>query len=132
MSVQRNNIEELKSKLTLGNGAQFWVYISPQNNTSQNVTKWSVKFEQKDGNWTGVINSDNPQEVLQTPNLSGIFNVTVMASGPGFNEKKLNWKIESKPDIGCNQNCASMVGIVSNENGKDAHYWTVWDAFCDY
>lgn len=36
----------------------------------------------------------------------------------------------SKPDIGCNTNCASMVGIVATENGSDANYWTTWDAFC--
>jgi hypothetical protein len=34
-------------------------------------------------------------------------------------------------DIGCNTNCASMVGIVANPDGHSANYWTTWDAYCE-
>ena len=116
--------------LTLGNGAKFWAYVSPQNHTSTNVTSWSVTIQQQGGNWSGKITSKNPYQQLQTPGLSGIFNVTVEASGPKFKEKKLTPQSGSKPDVGCNSNCAAMIGIVSNPDGTDANYWTVWDAIC--
>ncbi len=132
LSQLGDNISEIKGQVegSLGGGAQFWAYISPQNNTEENVTKWEVRLEQQDGNWTGVITSANPQQILQTPNLSGLFNVAVIASGPKFGSKRLTPQSGSKPNIGCNSNCAAMVGIVSNPDGTDANYWTVWDAFC--
>ena len=130
MDESPNNIEEMKKTVKLGNGAQFWAYISPQNETSKYVTKWQVKIEQTNGNWVGIIDSANPRKQLQTPNLSGVFKVTVTASGPKFGEKKLAPQSGSKPDIGCNSNCAAMVDIVAAEGGGDANYWTVWDAFC--
>jgi len=125
-----DNIDEIKSKVTLGNGAQFWAYISPSNNTSQYVTEWSVTLQQQDGNWQGTITSANPQQILQTPGLSGVFNVTVTASGPNMSERQLTPQAGSNPNVGCNSNCAAMVGIVADPGGGDAHYWTVWDAFC--
>ena len=130
MNQLPNNIAEMKSKSAPGGGAQFWAYISPQHETAKNVTKWIVKFEQKDGNWSDFISSDDPQKTLKTPNLSGVFTVIVSASGPGFTEKRLTCLPDSKPDIGCNSNCFAMVGIVATSDGKDANYWTVWDAFC--
>ena len=121
-------MEEMRKKINSGNGAQFWAYISPQHETSHHVTKWLVVIEQ--GDWAGFIDSDNPEKILHTPNLSGIFKLTIIASGPHFSEKKLAPMSGSKPDIGCNTNCSSMVGIVATENGSDANYWTTWDAFC--
>ena len=114
----------------LGNGAQFWAYISPQNNTDKDVTTWKVVLQQEGGNWTGEIDSSNPHKILETPNLSGLFNVTVTASGPGFPETKLTPQAGSNPNIGCNSNCASFVGIVATPDGKSANYWTTWDAIC--
>jgi hypothetical protein len=114
----------------LGGGAQFWAYISPANNTAQVVTKWSVKLEQEGGNWTGTITSDAPYTNLHTPNLSGLFRVTVTASGPNLPETQLTPQSGSNANIGCNSNCASMVGIVATPDGKSANYWTTWDAFC--
>lgn len=114
--------------LTVGNGAKFWVSISSQNNTAKNVTKWSVRFEQ--GNWTGSITSANPYDQLQTPGLSGLFKVTVTGSGPHMPEHQLQPQPPSTHEIGCNSNCASMVGIVSDPNGGNAHFSTTWDAFC--
>jgi hypothetical protein len=131
MTLPSGNIQEMKAKSKGGGGAQFWAYISPQNETDKYVTKWVVKLEQRDGNWTGSITSDDPYKILKTPNLSGIFNVRVIASGPLFPEKQLTNLPDSKPDIGCNSNCHAMVGIVATADGKDANYWTVWDAFCD-
>jgi hypothetical protein len=131
MSLPSANVEEMRAKFKGGGGAQFWAYISSQNETAQYVNKWIVKLGQKDGNWTGFISSDDPTKILKTPNLSGIFNVRVIASGPLFKEKQLTNLPDSKPDIGCNSNCHAMVGMVATEDGTDAHYWTVWDAFCD-
>ncbi len=130
MSAYPNNIGEIKGKYKGGGGAQFWAYVSPQHETAQKVTKWEVKLEQKDGNWAGSITSDDPEKILKTPNLSGVFRVIVTASGPGFGPKQLTNLPDSKPDVGCNSNCFAMVGIVATADGKDANYWTVWDAFC--
>jgi hypothetical protein len=130
MSVQYL-ISDLKAgTLVVGNGAQFWAYISPQNDTPKFVTKWAVSLEQKDGNWRGTITSDKPYEILQTPNLSGLFNVVVFASGPKFAWRQLTVVDWSPADIGCNSNCASMVGIVATPDGSSANYWTTWDAVC--
>ena len=134
MSDNPNNISEIKDKvnagsLTIGDGAKFWAYISPQNNTAQYVTQWTVEISQ--GNWSGTITSANPQQNLDTPNLSGEFNVTVTGSGPNLPEQQLSPQSGSNPNIGCNSNCYAMVGIVATPDGSGANYWTVWDAFCN-
>jgi hypothetical protein len=131
MSPQPDNTKEMRTKYKGGGGAQFWAYISPQYETEKHITKWIVKLEQKDGNWSDFISSDDPEKILQTPNLAGVFTVRVSASGPLFPEKQLTNLPDSKPDVGCNSNCFAMVGIVATEDGKNAHYWTVWDAFCN-
>jgi hypothetical protein len=110
-------------------GAQFWVHISPQHNTEHWVEQWEVTFELDD--WSGTITSANPQEILQTPGLSGIFNVAVIASGPNMHQKILTPLTDSRQQIRCNANCAAMVGIIAAADGNDAHYWTVWDALCN-
>lgn len=125
-----HNTADIAENLQLGKGASFWAYISPQNNTDAVVTKWSVTLQQLNGNWTGTITSDNPTQQLQTPGLSGIFKVIVSASGPNFGPTTLAPKAGSQADIGCNSNCAGMVGIVATADGKGAEYWTVWDAYC--
>lgn len=121
----KKNLNEVE----LGGGAQFWAYISPQNDTAKYVTKWAVKLQQ--GNWSASITSDNPTKTLKTPNLSGLFTVTVTASGPNFKEKQLKPCADSKPNIGCNSNCSSMIQIVANETHNDACYITTWDAICN-
>ncbi len=70
-SVNANSTGQLQ----LGGGAQFWVYLSPQNDTAKMITKWRVTFSQ--GNWSDSISSDNPTKQIQTPNLSGIFEIKV-------------------------------------------------------
>ncbi len=130
MSVQPQTSDLTAGTLILGNGAQFWAYISPMNDTAKYVTKWSIKLEQRDGNWSGTITSENPYQTLQTPNLSGIFNVVVWASGPKLKWQQLSVVQWSPADIGCNSNCASMVGIVATPDGSGANYWTTWDAVC--
>ena len=132
-----NNIEEFKTQvasgqIVLGNGAKFWAYISSQNETEKYVHDWSVKLEQQDGNWSGTITSKDPYVNLQTPGLSGIFNVTVTAKvGAVLQPRTLEPQPGVKPGvIGCNSNCAAMVGIVALPGGANAQYWTVWDAYC--
>jgi hypothetical protein len=112
----------------LGGGAQFWAYVSPNNDTKSYVTTWKVTVSNDD--WAGTISSDNPTEQLKAPGASGVFNVVVMAEGPEFGWQELTPQSGSGADIGCNENCASMVGIVASEDGKSANYWTTWDAIC--
>ena len=132
MALPADNVKEMQAKVEVvkDDSAHFWAYISPQHETEKNVTKWVVKLEQKDGNWSDFISSDDPQKILKTPaGVVGVFNVYVQASGPQMPEKQLTNLPESKPDIGCSPGCYAMVGIVATEDGRDAHYWTVWDAF---
>src|ERR671938_657930 len=130
---ERGNIDEIEEQVSsgaiqLGDGARFWAYISPSNNTAECLTSWAVTVSQ--GNWSGTITSNDPQQPLQTPNLSGIFDVNVEASGRGFEWKQLTPTSYSKPNIGCNSNCAAMIGIVADPDCTDANYWTTWDAVC--
>jgi hypothetical protein len=113
----------------IATGAQFWVHISPQHNTEQWIHQWEVRFEL--GDWSGSISSDNPQEILQTPGLSGIFTVTVTGSGPNMPRKMLTPLDDNTPQVRCRGNCAAMIGIIAAEEGNDAHFWTVWDALCN-
>jgi len=111
-------------------GAKFVAYISPQNQTTTKVTRWVIHIKQRDGSWEGTLSSDGPRS-LQTPGLSGVFDVKVVASGPGFAQKQLSPTPWSRADVGCNSNCSAMIGIVANSSGNDANYWTVWDAICN-
>ena len=120
------------NSLQVGNGAVFWAYISPMNDTAEKVTNWSVTIQQQDGNWQGTITSENPKQQLQTPNLSGVFTVTVTGSGPNMPEQRLQAGPSCNPDIGCNSNCAAMVSIVASPDGTSATYCTTWDAFCSH
>jgi len=121
--------------LRLGGGAQFWVYLSPQNDTAKTVKNWSVTFSQ--GNWSDSITSKNPTKKIRTPNLSGIFQIKITESDPSP-EQPLEIEIPpmdgGKNEIGCNANCASMVGIVADKNPRpgqaNAKFWTIWDALC--
>jgi len=92
-----------------------------------------IKLEHTTSDWMGEITSDNPMVMLQTLGLFGTFNVTVTASGPNFKEKKLELlydpKIHYRPDVACSPDNAGIIGIVATEDGKDANYWTVCDAF---
>lgn len=119
-----------ESTVRLGGGAQFWVYVSPDNKTDEYVTDWEVKIEQIDGNWTGSITSENPYQQLKTSDLSGVFKVTITASGPKFSEATLTPVLESSSDVSCSSKCAAMIGIVATDNGDGANYWTVGDAMC--
>lgn len=135
VSEHPHNIEEIRERVSSGDGpsegAAFWAYISPQNNTEECLASWSVTLQQQDGNWQGTISSDDPQQILQTPDLSGVFTVNVVASGHNFPEQRLQPLPDSQPNVGCNENCHAMVGIVANAECTGANYWTVWDAFCD-
>jgi hypothetical protein len=111
-------------------GAKFVAYISPQNQTKSNVTQWVIHLKQRGGSWEGTITSGGSM-TLQTPGLSGVFDVKVIASGPNFSQKQLSPASWSRADVGCNSNCTAMIGIVATPDGKDAHYWTVWDAVCN-
>ncbi|HYI48641.1 MAG TPA: hypothetical protein VEX35_09265 [Allosphingosinicella sp.] len=111
---------------TLGGGAQFYGYISPVNETASKVTKWSITVSQ--GDWSGEITSVGTP--LKTDNLSGIFQLVVMGSGPDMPWQQLKPQPTSSTDIGCNPTCYSMISIVADEDGSSATYVTTWDAAC--
>lgn len=121
-------------QLQLGGGAQFWVYLSPQNETAKMITKWRVTFSQR--NWSDFIASDNPTKQIQTPNLSGIFDIKVeLLDGSTGTWREIPPQGGNENKIGCNSNCASMVGIVADSinppiGAINAHFWTTWDAMC--
>ncbi|AZB08585.1 hypothetical protein EG344_06880 [Chryseobacterium sp. G0162] len=121
-------------QLQLGGGAQFWVYLSPQHDTAKMISKWRVTFSQ--GTWSDSISSDNPTKQIQTPNLSGIFEIKVeLLSGSTGTWRQIPPQTGSHNEIGCNSNCASMVGIVADSinppiGAINAHFWTTWDAMC--
>ena len=118
-------------QMKLGGGAQFWVYVSPSNDTARYLNKWQVKIEQQDESWSGIITSENPRQSLQTPGLSGIFKLTVVAElYNGAVAIQLQPQAGSQSDVGCDANCAAMIGIVLAPGGGIAKYWTVWNAFC--
>lgn len=130
-----SGLANAQKETKLGGGAQFWVYLSPQNNTSNVVKGWEVKFSQ--GNWSDTISSENPTKQIQTPNLSGNFDIEVTELDYSTNPARrisIPAQNGSKNVIGCNSNCASFVGIVADEKpllgGANAQFWTTWDALC--
>jgi hypothetical protein len=129
MADERASFNEVASEDDLGGGAYFWVYLSPQGNTAEIVKDWTVTLTQ--GDWTGSISSDQSPPTLQTDGMSGEFDVRVVwrQSATEPMDVQLDPLPDSNPNIGCNDNCAAMIGIVA-ESDTEAHYWTVWDAFC--
>lgn len=128
-------IANTSGELILGKGAQFWVYLSPQHDTAKVVKDWSVTISQ--GNWSDTITSKNPTRQIRTPNLSGLFDIKITTMNNSTNppsEIAIPPLPPSTNQIGCNSNCASMVGIVANEKpllgGANAQFWTTWDALC--
>jgi len=121
-------------RVELGGGAQFWVYLSPQNNTAKMIQKWRVTFSQ--GNWNDYISSEDPTKQIETPHLSGLFDIKVeLLSGSTGTWRQIPPQAGSNNEIGCNSNCASMVGIVADSinplpGAINAHFWTTWDALC--
>ena len=128
-------IANTSEQMNLGGGAQFWVYLSPDNQTKDRVKGWSVTFSQ--GRWSDTIDASNPTKVIKTPNLSGIFDIEVTEMDYSTHPAR-TIAIPAKPPstnkIGCNDNCAAMVGIVADEDrtlgGSNAKFWTTWDALC--
>lgn len=130
-----SGIANSSGTVTLGDGAHFWVYLSPQNNTAEVVKGWKVTFSQ--GNWSDSITYEKPTKQIQTPGLSGLFDIKITELDYSTNpprEVDIPPKEGSPNQIGCNMNCASMVGIVADESpligGPNARFWTTWDAFC--
>ncbi len=70
-----------KGEVRLGGGARFWVYLSPQHDTAKVVKDWSVNFSQ--GNWSDSITSADPTKQIQTPNLSGEFDIKITSGNNG-------------------------------------------------
>lgn len=63
---------------------------------------------------------------------SSIFQVPAEWRNPETKVVKLLEPLpESKPEIGCNENCAAMIGLLAPGEGEEAGYWTTWDAYCN-
>lgn len=128
MSTPVESFQALAATDQLGGGAQFWVYISPQNETAEIVTDWTVRLSQ--GRWSATISSRDELPILQTEGMSGVFDVKVIwRRPPDAVLVGLQPSPGSKPNIGCGGTCAAMIGILANEDGPPT-YWTVWDALC--
>jgi hypothetical protein len=128
MSTPEESFLEIATPEDLGKGAYFWVYLSPQNKTAEIVKDWTVTLSQP--GWSASISSREHPPVLQTEGRSGVFDVKVIwRQPPDAVIVALRPSPGSKPNIGCNENCAAMIGIVANLDGPPT-YWTVWDAFC--
>jgi phospholipase C len=112
-------------------GASFGAFLSPANGTARLITQWSVRIEARHGGWSGSLTSAAPEAVLQAPGESGMFDVTVIASGPNLAEKQLTPVQGSRADVGCGERCRALVGIVASPDGTDAEYWTTSDAVCE-
>ncbi|MEE9407889.1 MAG: hypothetical protein V3V28_07425 [Polaribacter sp.] len=130
-----SGLANTENTIILGGGAQFWVYLSPQNNTANVVKGWSVKFSQ--GSWSDSITSENPTKQIKTNGLSGIFDIEVTELNNSTNPPmRVNIPAQagSVNEIGCNSNCSSFVGIIADEKpllgGANAKFWTTWDALC--
>jgi len=134
MENSKLGLANAQSQLSLGGGAQFWAYLSPQNDTAKMITTWRVSLSQ--GNWADSITSENPTKQIKTPGLSGIFQVKVeVLSGSTGSWQEIPPLSGSTNEIGCNSNCAAMVGIVADSTNPpigsiNAKFWTVWDALC--
>jgi hypothetical protein len=105
----------------MSEGARFTVYLSPANETSQSVTRWSATIVQQGGGWSGRITSDDAPPVLETP-AAGTFDVSVWASGP-----QIEWQ-EIATDSGdaavtCVDGSEVMIGIVAVPGGYGATFW---------
>lgn len=112
-------------------GAQFAVYISPSNNTDENLTEWEVTISQ--GIWSDTITSNNPEVLIQSPGLSGEFGVVVRGTGPQMSSRQLtNISSESGPNVNCSVNCSSLIVLRStDESGTDTMYYTLSNTICD-
>lgn len=137
---QLTDIEEIRAEFNskfnicesgLGEGAQFWVNLPEENGAAEKIVEWQVVFRHHYENWSGAISSESPRKILQTPNLGGIFHVKVLARLADEAEMtEIEPQTGSNRNIGCNSNCAAMIGITLTADGENAEYWTVWDAIC--
>jgi hypothetical protein len=104
-------------------GAVFAVHISPRNDSATFVTGWSVTIEQRGGGWSGSINSQSPEAVVMAPDVSGAFNVVVVASGPVMDERQLTAFAESDGDVVVPMGGRAVIGIIATDAGRTANYW---------
>lgn len=123
----------LREDTVLGGGAQFWGYLSGMYHSQEIITDFRIVLQHTTSDWMGEITYSSYKEgMLKTPDLEGKFTVTVYASGTTFAEKRLELlddpTIEHNPDIECRADNAGMIGIVADEDGKDAKYWTISNA----
>jgi len=105
----------------LGGGARFVLYVSAAVREAKPKAVFRAFLTQ--GNWSGSVSSEDP--TLQTDGMSGVFEVKVDYSEP---PAEFIAPIEGPSEIGCNENCFSMIEI-GIEDGKP-FYEVTWDAGC--
>jgi hypothetical protein len=129
MATSRELFEEVGSAEELGGGAYFWVYLSPEHETSKVVKDWTVTLTQ--GDWSASISSDQNPPILKRPDRSGEFGVRVTWRNPPTDViVELKPSPGSEPGVRCDSGCAAMIGIVAGEGEQMPTYWTVSDAWC--
>ena len=104
-----------------GPGAKFTVYLSPANETATYVTSWSVTVAHQGGSWSATVTSRDASPVIQSPQLSGTFTVSVIASGPQLESQQLSG--DQGDTIECTDQTQVMIGIVAAQGGYGASYW---------
>lgn len=123
-SAAANKLEEVGGSAgELGGGAQFVLYVSSAVSEAKPKAVFTVHLSQ--GDWSGSISSDQDPPILKTDGMSGVFQLKVDYSEPpaDFIEP-----LEGPSEIGCNENCFSMVEI--GIDGEKLFYEATWDAAC--
>ena len=100
--------------------ARFTVYLSPDNETPQSVTRWSATIARQGSDWTGTISSEDATAALETPDI-GTFDVSVFASGPQTEWQEI-WS-NSGATVTCVDGSEVMIGIVAGGGGFGATFW---------
>ncbi len=128
LALEHELLEAKDSNTT--EGAHFWVSISSKNETAEKLKDWKVVFCHLKTGWIGEINSDNPNQNLFTPGLSGLFSVEAFVTGPHDEWQKIEAEEGTNPMIGCKKHCASMVEISRKSSSSAFQYSTKWNVLC--
>lgn len=124
--MSKEKLEEVGgSAEELGGGAQFVLYVSSA--VREAKPKAVFRAHLKQGDWSGTVSSDQSPPILKTDGMSGIFQLEVDYSEP---PAEFIATLVGPSEIGCNENCFSMIEIGIGEDGK-LFYETTWDAACE-
>jgi hypothetical protein len=122
--MSKEKLEEVGGNADeLGGGAQFVLYVSSAVKEAKPKAVFRAHLSQ--GDWSGTVSSDQNPPILKTNGMSGVFQLKVDYSEP---PAEFIAPIEGPSEIGCNENCFSMIEI--DIDGEKLFYETTWDAGC--